>query len=92
MLDLVPLAGTGGEVADVDRHVELVGDALQLVLPHVRPIAVAAPGVGCDEYFVRLGVALGANSTRQASMDVTAKTGVSWSTPTLTKPSLAARS
>jgi hypothetical protein len=45
VLDLVPLAGAGREVTDVDRHVEVVGDALQLVLPHVRPVAVAAPGV-----------------------------------------------
>src|SRR5882672_4913051 len=61
VLDLVPLAGAGGKVADVDRHVELVGDALQLVLPDVRPIAVAAAGVGRDEYLTRLGVALRAN-------------------------------
>jgi hypothetical protein len=47
----------------MDRHVELVSDALQLMLPHVRPVAVAAPGVGGDEYLARLGVALGANST-----------------------------
>ena len=33
------------------------------MLPHVRPVAVAAPGVGGDEYLARLGVALGTNST-----------------------------
>jgi hypothetical protein len=43
LLHLVPLAGAGRKVADVDRHVELVSDALQLMLPHVRPVAVAAP-------------------------------------------------
>ena len=32
----------------MDRHVELVSDALQLMLPHVRPVAVAAPGVDHD--------------------------------------------
>jgi hypothetical protein len=92
VLDLVPLAGAGGDVADVDRHVELVGDALQLVLPHVRTVAVAAAGVGGDEYLARFGVALRANPLPPASIEVTANTGVSWSTPTLTKPSLAARS
>src|SRR5258708_3409145 len=63
MLHLVPLAGAGREVADVDRYVELVGDALQLVLPYVRPIAVAASGIGGDEDLPRLGVALGADLT-----------------------------
>jgi hypothetical protein len=32
MLHLVPLAGAGRKVADMDRHVELVSDALQLML------------------------------------------------------------
>ena len=63
MLHPVPLAGAGPKVADMDRHVELVSDALQLMLPHVRPVAVAAPCVRGDEYLARLGAALGANST-----------------------------
>jgi hypothetical protein len=33
VLDLVPLAGTGREVADADHDAELVGHALELVLP-----------------------------------------------------------
>src|ERR1700691_6006359 len=49
MLDLVPLARPRREVADVDREVELVREALKLKLPDVRPIAVAATRVGCDE-------------------------------------------
>jgi len=32
MLHLVPLAGAGRKVADMDRHVELVSDTLQLML------------------------------------------------------------
>src|SRR5262249_25060108 len=60
---LFHFAGAGRKVADMDRHVELVSDALQLMLPHVRPVAVAGPGVGGDEYLARLGVALGADST-----------------------------
>src|SRR5260370_33247579 len=42
VLDLVPLAGAGRKVADVDRHAELFGDAVQLVPPHRRPVDVAA--------------------------------------------------
>src|SRR6185312_349699 len=49
VLDLVTLACSRRKVADMDREVELVGEPLQLVLPHVRAIAVAAAGVGCDE-------------------------------------------
>src|SRR5215208_4993587 len=62
VLDLVPLARTRREVADVDRHIELVGDPLELVLPHMRPIAVAAARVGGDEDLARLWVALRADS------------------------------
>jgi len=58
VLDFVPLARPRREVADMDRHAELVGDSLELVLPHVRPIAVAAARIGGDEDLSRLGVAL----------------------------------
>ena len=58
VLDLVPLARAGREVADPDCDAELVGEALQLVLPDARAIAVAAARVGGDEDLARLGVAL----------------------------------
>ncbi len=45
LLDLVPLACAGREVADVDHEAELVGHPLKLVLPDVRAIAVAAARV-----------------------------------------------
>src|SRR6266568_6316523 len=61
VLDLVPLARARREVADTDRHAELVGDSLELVLPHVRPVAVAAARVGGDEELSRFGVALRAD-------------------------------
>jgi hypothetical protein len=48
-------------VADADRDVELVGELLQLVLPYVRSIAVAAASVGGDEDLFRLRVALRSN-------------------------------
>ena len=35
VLNLVPLAGARREMADVNRHVELVGESLELDLPRV---------------------------------------------------------
>src|SRR3990172_8976582 len=42
VLDLVPLAGAGREVADPDREASLVGQALQLGLPEAGAVAVGA--------------------------------------------------
>jgi hypothetical protein len=39
MLDLVPLAGAGREVRDVDPETQVVGQPLQLLLPRARAIA-----------------------------------------------------
>ena len=58
VLDLVPLAGARRQVADVDRDVDLVGDALKLLLPHVRSTTVAAACVGDDEDVAGVGAAL----------------------------------
>src|SRR5712672_878527 len=46
VLDLVPLAGAGREMADGDVEPDLVGQLLELPLPqtHARPIAAAAIG------------------------------------------------
>src|SRR5678816_1091900 len=49
VLDLVPLARAGREMADVNHEPEPVGEALQLVLPNVRAVSVAAARVGGDE-------------------------------------------
>ena len=57
MLDLVPFAGAGREVADVDAHTHLIGKLLQLVFPHARAIAVAPARIGGDEQLASLGVA-----------------------------------
>ncbi len=58
MLDLVPFAGSRREVAHMDRHAELVGEPLKLVLPDVRAIAITAAGVGVDENIAGVGVVL----------------------------------
>jgi hypothetical protein len=42
MLDLVPLAGAGREVTDLDRQAGLGGQALQLDRPQAHAIAVGA--------------------------------------------------
>ena len=58
VLDLVPLARSGREVAHADSDVEFVGKPLQLILPDVRSIPVAAAPVGGDEDLARLRVSL----------------------------------
>ena len=45
MLDFVPLAGAGGQVADRDLDAELVGQLLQFAFPQPDPRAVAAATV-----------------------------------------------
>jgi hypothetical protein len=42
MFDLVPLAGSGWKVTDLDRDVDFVGQPLQLAFPQADPISVAA--------------------------------------------------
>src|SRR3712207_4037316 len=57
VLDLVPFAGAGREVADAERQARLVGQPLQLPLPQPQPRAVAPPAVGGDQQPPRLRVA-----------------------------------
>src|ERR1700726_2163958 len=47
VLDFVPLAGAGRQVADHDVDAELVGQLLQFAFPqpHARPVAAAAPSL-----------------------------------------------
>src|SRR6185503_13158810 len=58
VLDLVPLARARGEVADADRDAVLVGEALELALPHARTVPVAATCVRGDEDLAHFRVAL----------------------------------
>ena len=64
MLDFVPLAGAGRQVADHDVKAEFVGQLLQLAFPqpHPRAVATAAPGLrrgrlGGDQQPGRVGIA-----------------------------------
>ena len=51
VLDLVPLAGPGREVAHVDPQSGLAGELLEAYLPEPGPIPVASPTVGHDQKF-----------------------------------------
>src|SRR5438876_8586288 len=64
VLDFVPLAGAGRQVADHDVEAELVGQLLQFAFPQPHPRAVAAAAhslrwgrLGGDEQAGCLGVA-----------------------------------
>src|SRR5215831_9332483 len=56
VLDFVPLAGAGRQVADDDVEAELVGQLLQFAFPQPDPRAVAAAAIGGDEQPGRVGV------------------------------------
>ena len=49
MLDFVPLAGAGGQVADEDVEAEFVGQLLQFAFPQPHPRTVAAAAIGGDQ-------------------------------------------
>ena len=49
MLDLVPLAGAGRQVANRNGELERVGELLQFDFPQPHPIAVTAAAVGRDQ-------------------------------------------
>src|SRR5438876_11281672 len=57
VLDFVPLAGAGRQVADHDVEAELVGQLLQFAFPQPHPRAVAAASVGSDQQSRGLGMA-----------------------------------
>jgi hypothetical protein len=58
MFDLVPFAGAGREVADLDREPGLVCELLQFGLPEPAAVAVTAAAVGGDRQGRGVGVAL----------------------------------
>jgi hypothetical protein len=56
VLDFVPFAGAGWQVADDDVEAELVGQLLQFAFPQPHPPAVAAAGVRGDQQAAGVGV------------------------------------
>ena len=94
MLDLVPLAGARRESGRRSRSVpSSSAKLLQRLLPESIAAAVAAAAIGGDQA-VRSRVENGAEpiSFHQRRMLAQANWAVSWSIPTLTQPSLQARS
>ena len=63
MLDLVPLAGAGRQVANRYGKLELVGQFLKLDFPKTHTISVAAATVGGNHQPCGLGVALPSHSS-----------------------------
>ena len=61
MLDLVPLAGPGREVAHLDGQPEAGRQALQGDLPQTAPTAIASPAVGGDQQRPGVGIAFAAH-------------------------------
>src|SRR5665213_3967118 len=61
MLDPVPLAGSGRQVAHGDRQAELVGEPLQFDLPQADTRAVAATAIRGDQKAAGIGIALTAH-------------------------------
>ena len=57
MLDFIPLAGAGRQVADDDVKAEFVGQLLEFAFPQPDPRAVAAPAIGGDQQSGCLGIA-----------------------------------
>ena len=93
VLDLIPLAGAGRQVADRNVEVEFVGQRLQFAFPQPHPRAIAAAAIGGDQQSGCLGIASPTDGEPPLADAIdTAKAAVSWSTPTLTHPELAARS
>ena len=70
MLNLVPLAGPGREMADRDGKVQLVGQLLQFPLPQSQACPVAAARVRGDQQAAGLGVGATAFGTPVAPLDV----------------------
>src|SRR5687768_10477999 len=55
MFDLVPLAGSGWKVTDLDLDAELIGQLLQLAFP--QPIPVAAATIRRNQHAAGIGIA-----------------------------------
>jgi hypothetical protein len=55
VLNFVPLAGAGRQVADDDVDAEFVGQFLKLAFPQPDPRAVAAAAVGGDQQSLASG-------------------------------------
>ena len=92
MLDLVPLAGSGRQMADGDLQIEFVGPGLKLGLPQPHARAVAAAPSAVITSRLAPGYRAWPMLRHQRRIALTAKLAVSGPTPTLTQPALSAMS
>ena len=92
MLNLVPLAGAWGKVTYVQGNPEFVRQTLQRLLPKSIAAAVASASIGGNQKFRRAGKRAEPISLHQRWILAQANSAVSWSMPTLTQPSLQAKS
>ena len=56
VFNLVPFAGPGREMADVDRHSQFVRQGLQRHFPQATPAAVTPPAIGGNQQFACLRI------------------------------------
>ncbi len=49
VFDLIPLTGSGWEVANANAQPGLIGELLEFMFPGMRAIPIATARIGCDE-------------------------------------------
>src|SRR5512132_3056500 len=86
VLDLVPLAGARGQVADGDGQAGAGGQGGQFGLPLPGAVAVGPAAVGGDQQPGRVGVGGPPCLVPPLADGATANAAVSWSVPTPTQP------
>src|SRR5665647_2003910 len=67
VLDLIPFAGAGGEMTDLDDHLQLISQALKFRQPQPGARTVAAAAVGCDQQSPRRLIPLAAQTPPPAT-------------------------
>ena len=92
MFDLVPLAGAGRKMTNLQSQSEFIRERLQRQLPQSVATAVAPAAIGGDHQFRGLGESGRTHFPPPTADAGGGELGVSWSIPTLTQPSLLARS
>src|SRR6476660_4960773 len=75
MLDPVPLAGAGRQMADGDAQTEFIGQRLQFALPQAYPSAVTAAAIGGDQQATGLRIAGATHAVPPAADRIDGETG-----------------
>src|SRR6476620_1778369 len=75
MLDPVPLAGAGRQMADGDAQAEFIRQRLQFALPQAYPSAVTAAAIGGDQQATGLRIAGATHAVPPAADRIDGETG-----------------